>query len=115
MLPRLLLGAEINIVKLFPPVLADGLSLESKWQQVSASLQDSSLYPINNAVVKRVSACPPISNSSSPFPVSWGYRIHRLHLCSGFSFGLVWFGFFGFFVLMAYQLFLGYLMPNPFS
>ena len=26
--------------------------------------------------------------------------------------GLVWFGFF---VLMAYQLFLGYLMPKPFS
>ena len=28
----------------FTPTLADGLSLESEWQEVSSSLQDSSQY-----------------------------------------------------------------------
>ena len=34
----------INSLELFTSVLADGLSLEIEWQQVSSSLQDSSQY-----------------------------------------------------------------------
>ena len=49
--------------------LADGLSLDFEWQQVSSSHQDSSRYSgrFNNAVVWMVSTCPPTSKSSSPF------------------------------------------------
>ena len=32
------------IWKFFTPALADGFSQESEWQQVSSSLEDSSLY-----------------------------------------------------------------------
>ena len=31
-------------IEFFAPALADGLSLEFEWQQVSSSLQDSSQY-----------------------------------------------------------------------
>ena len=34
----------IHSLQLFTPALADGFSLESEWQQVSSSLQDSSQY-----------------------------------------------------------------------
>ena len=54
---------------IFTSPLADGFSLKSKWQQVSSSLQDSSLYSavFNNAVVWMTSARSPTSKSSSPF------------------------------------------------
>ena len=38
--------------------------------------------------------------------------INGLHIFETLCIGFVWFGFF---VLMAYQLFLGYLMPKPFT
>ena len=34
----------IIITSFFTPALADGLSLETEWQQVSSSFQDSSQY-----------------------------------------------------------------------
>ena len=34
----------IHSLELFTSALADGFSLESEWQQVSSSLQDSSKY-----------------------------------------------------------------------
>ena len=34
----------ITLWEFFTPALADGLSLESEWQQVSSNLQDSSQY-----------------------------------------------------------------------
>ena len=40
-------GVFLNIVnawEFFTPVLTDGVSLESEWQQVSSSLLDSSQY-----------------------------------------------------------------------
>ena len=46
--------------------LADGLSLEYEWQQVSRTLL-SILCNLNNAVVWMVSTRPLIFNSSSPF------------------------------------------------
>ena len=46
------------------PALTEGLSLESKWQQVSSSHQDTSKY---SAEVWMVSARPPISIPSSLF------------------------------------------------
>ena len=52
----------------FKPALADRLSLEFEWQQVSLDLKDSSHYSAdhNNAVM--VLVCNPISDSSSPLP-----------------------------------------------
>ena len=50
----------------FISVLADGLSLEFEWQQVSRTLL-SILAVLNNVVVWMVSTCPLISKSSSPF------------------------------------------------
>ena len=56
----------------FTPALDNGLSQESEWQQVSSDLQIFRtlliiLAHLYNAVVWMVSACPPISNSFSPF------------------------------------------------
>ena len=34
----------IHFLELFPSALVDSFSLESEWQQVSSSLQDSSQY-----------------------------------------------------------------------
>ena len=48
--------------KFFTPALADGLLLESEWQQVSSSLQDTSQYS-GQSVVWMVLVCPPIPNS----------------------------------------------------
>ena len=50
----------------FTSALADGFSLEFKWQQVSSSLLGSSQY-LNNTVVWMVSPRPPISKSFSPW------------------------------------------------
>ena len=47
-------------------MLADGLSLEFEWQQVSRTLLRI-LAVLNNAIVWMVSARPPTSKSSSPF------------------------------------------------
>ena len=51
----------------FAPALADGLSLESEWQQVSSSLQDLPQYSLKYAVDWIVSARPLISKSYNPF------------------------------------------------
>ena len=76
-----------NIFEIFSRALADGLSLESEWQQVTSGLYDmvfhwnlsdskspqvfrtflSILAVLNNAVVWIVSTRPPTSKSSSPF------------------------------------------------
>ena len=60
----------------FSPALADGLLLESKWQQVSSGfliLLDI-LANLNNAVDWMISICPPISNTSrSPPSKFWDY------------------------------------------
>ena len=57
----------INPYKFFTPALADGLSLEAKWQQFSSSLQDCLciLAGLRNAVGWMVSARPPIFSSSN--------------------------------------------------
>ena len=57
------------LLEFFTSVLADGLSLEIKWQQVSSSLQDSSQYSgcFQYAVIWMVSTRPPTSKSSRPF------------------------------------------------
>ena len=52
--------------KVFTSVLADGLSLEFEWHQVSRTLL-SILAVLNNTVVWMVSTRPQISKSSSPF------------------------------------------------
>ena len=52
-------------------MLADGLSIESQWQQVSSNLL-SILADLNNAAVWMVSARPLISNSSSSFTKTSG-------------------------------------------
>ena len=54
---------------LFSPALSNGLSLESEWQQVFLSLQDSSQYhaDLNNVVVWMVTICHGIFKSSSLF------------------------------------------------
>ena len=52
-------------LEFFTSVLADGLSLEFEWQQVSRTLL-SILAVLNNAVVWMVSTRPPTSKSSSP-------------------------------------------------
>ena len=49
----------------FTTALADGLSLESEWQQVSRTLF-SIQAKLNNAAVWVILAHPPISNSSRP-------------------------------------------------
>ena len=58
------------LIRVFTSALADGLSLEFEWQQVSSSFQDSSLLLLavfNNAVVWMVSTRSPTSKSSRPF------------------------------------------------
>ena len=57
------------LLELFTSALADGLSLEFEWQQVSSSLQDSSQYSgrSQNVVVWMVSTRPQTSKSSCPF------------------------------------------------
>ena len=62
----------IYLLEFFTSALADGLSLEFEWQQVSSSLQSEShllsiLAILNNAVVWMVSTHPPNSKSSCPF------------------------------------------------
>ena len=51
----------------FTAAFAIGLSLESKWQQVSSGLSSGFWLVISNAVVWMVTARPPIYSSSSPF------------------------------------------------
>ena len=71
------------------PALADGLSLEFEWQQVSSSLQDSSQHSSrsNNAVDWMVFTCPLISKSYSFFYQAFGdcskctnYKWYHRHL-----------------------------------
>ena len=57
--------------EIFTPMLADGLSLEVEWQQISMTLL-TILANLNNVVVWMVSTCPPISKSSSLFTNSLG-------------------------------------------
>ena len=56
-------------LEFFTSALADGLSLEFGWQQVSSSLQNSSQYSgvPNNAIVWMVSARPSTFKSFCPF------------------------------------------------
>ena len=65
-----LLHSVITIIvtpwEFFTSALADGLSLETKWQQVSRTLL-SILADLNNALVWMVSTRPFIYKSSSPF------------------------------------------------
>ena len=56
----------IYLLEFFTSALADGLSLEFEWQQVSRTLL-SILAVLNNVVVWMVSTRPPTSKSSSPF------------------------------------------------
>ena len=56
----------IYALEFFTSVLADGLSLEFEWQQVSRTLL-SILTILNNAVVWMVFTRPPTFKSSSPF------------------------------------------------
>ena len=51
----------------FSSALADGLSLEFEWQQVSSRILLSILAVLNNVVVWMVYTRPPTSNFSSPF------------------------------------------------
>ena len=55
-------------LEFFTSALADGLSLEFEWQQVSSSLQDSSQYSGRSQQrCRMVSTRPPTSKFSSPF------------------------------------------------
>ena len=57
-----------TLCELFTPALADGLSLEFEWQQVSSSLQNLRiLVDLKKAVDWMVSARTPISKFSRPF------------------------------------------------
>ena len=56
----------IYYLKFFTSALADDLSMEIKWPQVSRTLL-SILAVLNNAVVWMISTRPPASKSSSPF------------------------------------------------
>ena len=56
----------IYSLEFFMSALADGLSQEFEWQQVSRTLL-SNLTVLNNSVVWMVSTRPPSSYSSSPF------------------------------------------------
>ena len=63
-------------------VLADGLSLEFEWQQVSSSLQDSS--HLNNALIWMVSTRPLTSKSSSPW-INLLVTVPRVPITSGIT------------------------------
>ena len=54
-------NAKFHSSSFFPTALTNGLSLESEWQQVSSSLQDSSQYS------DRSQQCCSLDNSSSDF------------------------------------------------
>ena len=63
------------------PAFADGLSLESEWQQISRTLH-SVLNRDNPHYMDGLDS----SSDFQFFPfcaVAWGCRIHRLHLCRG--------------------------------
>ena len=67
----------------FTSALADGLSVEFEWQQVSSSLQDSSQYSSRSkkSVVWMESILPPISDYFNLFPIFWGpFQVHLLLL-----------------------------------
>ena len=58
----------IYSLEFFPSTLADGFSLESEWQQVSSSYQDTSQYSDRSQYSSRlvVSTRPPTSKSFNP-------------------------------------------------
>ena len=62
-------SSSIYSLEFFTSALADCFSLESEWQKVFTSLQDSSQYSavLYDVVVWMVSTRPPTSESSSPF------------------------------------------------
>ena len=77
----------------FSSALADGISLEFEWQQVSSSLP-SILAILNNVVVWMVSTRPPTSKPTSPFSDLF-VIIHSLELftsalADGFSLESEW-------------------------
>ena len=57
-----------HILEFFTSASADGFSLESGWQQVSSSLQDSSQYT-GRLVVWMVSTRPPTSSLPAPLVI----------------------------------------------
>ena len=71
-----------SFVEFFTLALADGLSLELVWQQVSRTLL-SILADLNNVVVRMVSTCPLISNFPVLLPSFWGF-FRAFQLQSGF-------------------------------
>ena len=62
----MIINITVTPLEFFTSVLADGLTLEFEWQQVSRTLL-SILAVLNNAVVWMVSSSPPSSKSSGPF------------------------------------------------
>ena len=93
--------------------ISSGPTPESDWQQISSGLQDSSEYSgwsqqwyslngfhSSSDFLLFHSSCQSFEYRSKSPNYHWYHRHPR------------WFGYF---CLMAYQLFLGYLMPKPFS